>query len=265
VPAVLTLAQVWVDRGGHLKLLDAPVVPVDDASAIVTDGLRGSAVEQSVELLRAAVPLCTGGRALPVHAVEFIQELNERPLDAATLTWARERLREVSRRHGTLRWDDRLGVLAASTGTEQSAYMLYAMIVSGACMGLPGLQLPARVMLSFALSLGLPPVVGFWLRGGPVFRLTGIAVRRGNNPASRARCGWRGFVAWSPNMLAWASLGILMPLWTGPEARDSVVVTVLSAVWSLPLLVHFGGAMFSLVSPTRGLQDLLAGTSLAPR
>jgi uncharacterized RDD family membrane protein YckC len=265
VPAVLTLAQVWVDRGGHLKLLDAPVVPVDDASAIVTDGLRGSAVEQAVELLRAAVPLCTGGRALPVHAVEFIQELNEKPLDAATLTWARERLREVSRRHGTLRWDDRLGVLAASVGTEQSAYMLYAMIVSGACMGLPGIALPVRALVSILLCLALPAVVGFWLRGGPVFRLTGIAVRRGNNPASRARCGWRSFVAWSPNMLAWASLGILMPLWTDPEARDSVVVMVLSTVWSLPLLIHFGGAMFSLVSPTRGLQDLLAGTSLAPR
>jgi hypothetical protein len=66
-------------------------------------------------------------------------------------------------------------------------------------------------------------------------------------------------------MLAWTSLGMLMPLWTDPEASDSVVVMVLSTVWSLPLLVHAGGALFSLVSPTRGLQDLLAGTSLAPR
>ena len=96
-----------------------------------------------------------------------------------------ERLRDLSQRRSTLRWDDRLGVIAASLGTEQSVYMLFALSVTTAIV-LLGMQLSiTNAALSLSLAGAFPLLVGFWFRGGPVFRVTGVEVRRRNQPATR--------------------------------------------------------------------------------
>jgi len=262
LPPTLSLEQVWVEPGGRVKLLDAPLNPLQGRTAPADPEQSQSDVERAVRLLQLVASLCTGGRALPVHARVFAAELAARAPEAGTLTWAVERLRDLSQQHCTLRWDDRLGVLATSMGTEQAVYMLYAWSVASGCSLLTGLSFPLRAVLAIGLALSLPAMLGYWLRGGPVFRLTGIAVRRTDQPAGRMRCSVRNLVAWTPNMLVWSGYGLLETFMSNPRQHDATFLMLAPLVWTFPMLIHIAGAFFALLSPRRGLQDLIAGTSL---
>jgi uncharacterized RDD family membrane protein YckC len=264
LPPVLEIEQVWIEPGGRIKLLDAPLdlehrEPPTHPMPDMADAAR------AVQLLRQTADLYVRGVQLPVHAQVFGDELQGRPADAATLHWAVERLRDLSQRRSTLRWDDRLGVIAASLGTEQSVYLLFALSVTTAIV-LLGMQLSiTNAALSLSLAGAFPFLVGFWFRGGPVFRVTGVEVRRRNQPATRLRCALRNSAAWGPSMLSFCALGWLQLLTNDPELSRSGWALGLSMSWSLPMLLHAGGAIIAIASPRRGLQDLFAGTSLAAR
>jgi hypothetical protein len=275
LPSQLCLDQVWVEPNGRIKLLDAPLRTMANTSNPDPGMDTPEPVAGAVQVLRETTALCSRDAARAVHVQDFIDELQRRPEIASTLTWAAQTLREVSHRRCTLKWDDRLGVLAASMGTEQSFYILYGLLVAVGCAMITTIPLPLRVALAMSLAISLPALLGFWLRGGPVFRVTGTKVRNGNRPASRMRCGWRGFVAWAPAMIAWSLLGMVQTVGANPELREDgsmssdsaemLFYLVVSAGWSLPYLVFLLGALCTLIRPSRGVQDLLAGTSLVPR
>ena len=65
-----------------------------------------------------------------------------------------------------MKWDDRLGILAASVGTEHTFYMMYGLLVAGRCAMITAISLPLRVALAMLLTISLPVLLGFWLRGG---------------------------------------------------------------------------------------------------
>lgn len=272
LPTQLTLEQVWAEPNGRIKLLDAPVRTSAGTSGSddpCSDPCEPPAA--AVRLLREMTALCSGDAARAVHVQEFIDELERRPEDASTLEWAARRLREVSHRQGRLKWDDRLGILAASSGTEQSLYLLWAMLIGGLCALIDAIPLPWRAALAVLLAAALPVLLGYWLRGGPVFRITGTVVRHQNAPASRLRCGWRSLLAWSLSMIGWSLLGMMQT--PGSESgfpmtgnrEEALFYMAVSMVWSFAYLLFILGALCTLIRPSRGIQDYLAGTSLVPR
>ncbi|MGH7194955.1 MAG: hypothetical protein ACREJM_15690, partial [Candidatus Saccharimonadales bacterium] len=219
LPPSLSLEQVWITRGGRVKLLDAAIRPIsvsESATAspfaptpegqTVADGARDlagspfaavSPQARAVGLLRAVLALCTREPLLPSHVRAFADELAERPDTRDTLEWAVARLREVVRRPTALAWDDRLGVLAVTMGTELSIYMGAAF--GGVWLIASRLHWPIGASVAAALFAWLlPGIVGFVFRGGPAFWLTRIEVFRADGRrAGRWRCAWRNLVAWT--------------------------------------------------------------------
>lgn len=265
LPDELSLDQVWIEPGGRVKLLDAPLQPESPPSSETAGPGPTGKAENAAHLLQQAAEACARNQRLPVHAQTSVAELIARPAAPETLTWAIEQLRGLSHRHATLRWDDRLGVLAASTGVEQPVCTVAALAAAGLAARLLPHSVVQQVALAFAVALVVPVLFGFWFRGGPVFRLTGIEVRCGDRPASRLRCAWRSALAWGASVAAFSALGVAQQRISDLSASHDSGMLIVVLGWWPPLLAHALGALFSIVSPQRGVQDLLAGTSLAPR
>jgi eukaryotic-like serine/threonine-protein kinase len=270
LPTTLALSQIWIGRGGRLKLLDAPLLPLNQAFG---NGqlLTGPAPERAVALLRAAVQLCSQHQVLPTRVLNFTDELATRPATAETLAWAAGELRELVEEPTAIGWDDRLGILAVTIGTELS---LYTSLAYGLPLFLFGkLHWPIeRLAILFPLVLILPALMGFVFRGGPAFWLTRIQVLRSDRrPASRRRCAWRSFLAWSPLIALFGALVLATPTFQG----SSQAFKAGTLAWGLSMSAILGGEMLGLVfvvaaivavaRPQRGMQDELSGTWLAPK
>jgi hypothetical protein len=128
-------------------------------------------------------------------------------------------------------------------------------------------------VVTLAVSLTLTALFGilwaFVLRGGLLLRACGIAVVTGDGkPASRLRAFWRELVAWGLVPAAFwfgvlrgglptggIGMGTRLRITTGSEVAIGISLGVLFLV----------GVVWTLVHPTRGLQDRIAGTWLVPR
>ncbi len=271
LPGGLTLDLVWVDRGGHVKLLDAPVWPTRAATP-PEESTAASGPEGAVALLRSATELCTRGQILPLPAQAFVRALAGRPGDRETLAWAVEQLRDLSQRPAVLKWDYRLATLAVSLGTELSLYMALAFGAGYYAWGLSGLPVVVRAALVVVAVLLVPAVLGAWPRGGPVFWFTGVAVCRADGrPAGRLRCAWRNVLAWTPLTIPYCILGgcfLFLTAHSGQSfAPSKLAFTLLGLICCAELLGLVGvvGAVYAVVRPQRGIQDFLAGTRLVPR
>jgi len=281
LPQQLSLDQVWIARGGRLKLLDSPLTQYGTTAGAGPAPCRvhsGAADPRAVGLLHEAVLLCTRRQVLPLAVLNFADELAARPATCETLVWAAQWLREAVTQPAALSWDDRLGILAVSMGTELSFYTAFAV---GLPLLLAAFSLPvAKVVLLAPLGLLVPALVGFAFRGGPVFWLTRIDVLRSDGRrASRWQCGWRSLLAWAPIIVFYGLLGMLaakmgVTLLGGdgavPAGQLSDDPTTLwpflggVCVGELLGLLFFIGAVYAVARPQRGLQDLLSGTWLAP-
>jgi hypothetical protein len=141
----------------------------------------------------------------------------------------------------------------------------------------------AWVALSSVVCLSLPAVMGFAFRGGPVFRFMKIVVlHQDGQPASRLRCAWRNFLAFAGCLYFYSVIGafnakMLVSMWSGSyspaemfrfdNANPALGGLLLFSLCSseILLVVFIAGAIYALVRPQRGLQDLLAETRLVPR
>jgi hypothetical protein len=283
LPVGVGLEHVWVDRGGRVKLLDEPPTPNDKPESevpVATVPLDRAA--RAVQLLRSAAELLSRGRTLPGHAHDFLRELTGRPDDGATLAWAAEQLRAQADRPATLRWDDRLGVLCVSMGTEFNAVTLACGAAGWLAAQFDSIALPVWMFLAPLAALALPVAATYAFRGGPVFRLVGIEVRRRDGaPAGRWRCAWRGLLAWGGfvwfyTLIAWigvkAMSSVSQPTADG-AAGPLLTFTQDQMWWALPsiccseslILASAAGLLVAVLSPSRGLQDFLAGTRLVPK
>jgi hypothetical protein len=271
LPAPLSLDQVWVDRNGRVKLLDDPIQPVSVAAAEAGKA-SASAPERALTLLRAAAGLCTEGQVLPGHAQGFLQALAARPADEKALPWAVGQLRELCQRPARLRWDDRLGILGVTVGTEYNVYWLAGLLAAFLGWTLTG-RIGSSVVPALVLDAALPAALGFWLRGGPVFRFLGIEVRRASGRAAgQLRCAWRNVVAWVPLLLsnAWVPVMMIQPdtlafdPGKGVSVESGFLVLLMCAGSCLTVPALFG-VIYGVLRPQRGIPDLLAGTCLVPR
>jgi uncharacterized RDD family membrane protein YckC len=128
--------------------------------------------------------------------------------------------------------------------------------------GIPVYSFLSGVGVTVAMPLMVGAVVALplalVLRGGLGLRLSGIAVLDASHePATRVRCLFRGFCAWSPMWLVHVYWKV--PFRLHPDGLPFQVVTTLG------LILMTVGAAYALWRPERSLQDLLAGTRLVPR
>jgi uncharacterized RDD family membrane protein YckC len=266
LPESLTLEQVWVDRGGRVKLLDTPLDfpqksanPFNEEACNPFGGNAGAPHERAVNLLRSATASCTNERLLPARVAEFKAELAARPATGETLTWAAAQIREAAGHATALEWDERLGILGASMSFEATLYALMVSVVS-VVLGALFVVGATRFLLTALLGLAVPTIAGFVLRGGPVFRMAGIDVLRTNgNRASRLRCCCRGALAWIPVLAPVAAVT------SNIGVDDLFGMVILTCTFTLIAPFSVVGAIWSVARPRQGVQDRLAGTFLVPR
>jgi hypothetical protein len=276
-PHPLSLEQVWIDRSGRVKLLEAALTPEDAAA----DSAKAAS---AVGLLRAIADRSCGHESLPGHAHSFIEELRARPEETETLAWAARELEGMMDRPARLDWAYRMASMAVSSGTEFMVYMTACFAIPLAFLKLQEVHVILWVGLSCTLCMLLPAILGFAFRGGPVFRFMKIEVRRRDGrPASRLRCAWRSFLAYGGCLFFYSLFGafyarIIVDIiarrptsgfnfnfksWDNPMDAALALGSFCSA--ELLLVVFVAGAVYALVRPQRGLQDLLAETRLVPK
>ncbi|MBI1902224.1 MAG: RDD family protein [Planctomycetia bacterium] len=291
LPPGLALEQVWVDRSGRVKVLDAPLKPITDGAA-AGDGSGPPASagepitpEKAMDLLRTAGELCTRRQRLPSHAHDFLAELARRPRTRETLGWAAQELKGQIGRPAIIRWDDRLGMLCISMGVESQLYPLLAVAATrGLREVFPSWPRAAFYTSTAVLAVLIVALLGYFFRGGPFLQLLHTDVRRADGrPASRWRCMWRNLVTWAPWVIpdapfTWLGFEMLLsmqpamddPLAGSPEQFLSMFsqlpwMTGGACTGGLMILAFAVGGILTLVFPQRGLHDLLAGTCLVPK
>jgi hypothetical protein len=133
------------------------------------------------------------------------------------------------------------------------------------------------------VAAGLPVVQTIWLsvwpalwvlwafvfRGGLSYRLSGLALVRGNGrPALRVQCAWRALLVWLPVVGLMAAGAFLearyWSAWAGDGAPDWLLALA-NAAWWAALAVFPLYVFLALLSPRRAWHDRLAGTHLVPR
>ncbi len=137
----------------------------------------------------------------------------------------------------------------------------------------------------FVQGTGIPPTT-YWLaafstwptlwviwafltRGGISYRLTGIALVRGDGrPATRLQCAWRAFLVWAPlTGLLVLSFWLEQRYWSLWQAGSSPrwLFSLAAAVWYAVLLLLVVYVLLALLRPARTLHDRLSGVYLVPR
>ncbi len=125
---------------------------------------------------------------------------------------------------------------------------LHGWLLSGTDAALNFLVLCALVGLIGTFIFGVPP--GLFTSGLAV-------VTEYGEPASRLRSIWRSFLGWLPLLLGALALALCQAVPGATAAFPFVAFTfVLVELWLLSLTVR---------NPTRGLNDVIAGTWLVPR
>ncbi len=198
---------------------------------------------------------------MPGRALDLYAELEHKPDTPETMQWFLGQLEQISDTPGPLRWDERLGVLAISAGTEFSMLNASMLLIAIVCVGFIG----SKVLLCIVATT-IPAVLGYFFEGGPVFRIAQVKPRRAGKVAGRWLCAWRNFVAWLPGTLGVAFMNLfVVQLLMTDDVTDSSPMTegIVYFLLAVALIGFFIlGAGLSLAMPRRGLQDLLSGTEL---
>ncbi len=278
LPEQLSLAQVWADERGHAKLLEQPVLRLATVR-VANDQSRKKPIQEvnadqdfaalnPIELIKGLLDVFIDFQVVPAHVLTFREELEWLGEQQQPLEKIEQRLAELAELPAAWRWDDRAGILAVTMGLEMSILMT---LLGSMAMLLP-LLLPSVIvcsLLTFGLGSALVLLLGGLTRGGPVFRFSGVLVRRDQSlaPASALRCAVRNWVAWLPILIGLTSFAVMMAevirmAHLGVEEQMNLSVLVSLLLW-LPLaaITVFGG-IYSIARPSRGLQDWICGTRL---
>lgn len=268
LPDGLHPEQVWVNEAGEMKLLDAPIlsnsfVQTNDSDSEDNRSIDGEG--KSVTLLQTLLSELVAGSVVPGHIVDFHQKLMVSDKNLETLQWCCEELRDSSDRPSKWSWDDRVAVMASTMGIELFTLSSLSFGIVILMRMFSGLSSYALIGVVSACFYGLAVFLGFHFRGGPVFHLSGIEVRRTDwKRASKLRCGIRSAIAWAP--LAILNYAMMVQVSFGDQSTISAEAVVIFLVL---LLGVFGAVLFTLLgvavsvlNSRRGLQDFLSGTVL---
>ena len=287
LPQQLSLNQVWTNHSGHLKLLDRPLT-LPSQKMLGKVHSNPDPAKRAADLFSELLAVYSEQHSVPIHVIEFRNEFEARsrvagPGEKEHFAWAARQLAEFADRPSNWNWDDRLGLLAVAFGSE---FPIYAASVFMVGFLMISLSVPSPLQLgvvTFAAVAALAFAMGFVLNGGLAMKLSGIQVcrRRTNLTASRFRCGIRNLVAWILFIDLLVSLLVVIQISLfSVEAGDAVVdalgksivisgnsvgaaKSVFLLLGTLPaLFLIFFGVVWALISPPRGLPDLVAGTKL---
>lgn len=156
-------------------------------------------------------------------------------------------------------------------GTETVAYGVLALMTPWLLQGLAETSFEVWVFDSLLILATIPFAVGWALRGSPVFRLMRISVRRQDGAnASGLQCGLRSLIAWLPFVCLSSLQGFVLAAWLSERGDAGTLFSQSATIYGFlsvaALSIGFVlAAIYSTVSPQRGLQDLLAGTRLILR
>ena len=228
------------------------------------------APREPVGLITGLLDAFVNQQVVPAHVLTFRQELEVIGSEPAAFKKIADRLTELADLPSAWRWDDRTGVLAVTTGLEGS--ILVSLLVSMVlllALAEPSVWLAAST--SFLVSSLVVLVLGSTTHGGPVFRVSGVLVRRNKTlaPASPIRCAVRSLVAWSPLVLGVSLLAMIMAIQINQAhhqnewAADGDWLTLIMSLLLLPLSgVAALAGLYSILRPSRGIQDVICGTRL---
>lgn len=268
LPANLLLEQVLVDEHGRLKLLNMPI----HGASLSGEVAHEDAASAACHLLVAAFDAARAGQVISRHDQQLQAELAAKPANAATLDWVVAELRQAVRRPSRLTWDHRLGLLSISMFTEFGVYTSLIGIVAALPWLIPHLSIVFTAIVPAVMLALLPVVLGAFMGGGPVFRFAGVEVltSRSGKRAGKLRCAWRSLLAWFPLVASMTGFGFV-GLWAetlkspGSSGIQASFVAMLVLLFAFVIFLLFvAGLIVALVSPRRGIQDLMAGTVLLP-
>jgi hypothetical protein len=251
VPGSLAVAQVWVQRGGQIQLLDLPLGR--------TEGKEVPPEERSLALLGQVARQALAGerQPLPLHASTLLARLigAEQPYKRVEevqtdLAFARDRPTRVGRLHRGLH-------LLVQACLFVVAFV-FAQLLAALTLGKRTDTFPVLILQAVAGILWASAV-----RGGPSFSLCGLAlVGRDGRRAGRWRSAWRAFLAW---VQGYGLVALVSIFWTAflkphspqPANQQGVPfeVFLISVCLYTLLLVWL---------PRRTLHDRLAGTYVVP-
>jgi hypothetical protein len=135
------------------------------------------------------------------------------------------------------------------------------------------------LLASAAAALALPAVLGAAFRGGPVLRVLKIETLDARGKlASELRCAWRNMVVWSPILLPTGFLGALFlrPFFSVSQESEEEFAAIIQQLarskfallgicgFEVVAALFILGVIYALIRPQQGVQDILAGTRLAP-
>ncbi|MCH2180386.1 MAG: protein kinase [Mariniblastus sp.] len=281
LPDELSLAQIWLDDGCHTKLIDRPLVSIvidDNEYAHNTSQQSKDDSFRAVSLLQELADLLMRTKVFPISAQQFLIQLCSSLRDEDTLDWAIKELENLGKKMGDIGWDSRIGVLAVTVGFEG---LLYAMLTLAIFM-IVLFWLPISISWSFAAALFasmlLPFALNFWLLG-PVFRFMDIDIcTRQGRRASRLLSATRNSLAWLPLILACgcfvaisgaliADVREIQPAegtFANELLENRVMFYGLCSTLMVALATGIGGAIYSVLKPSRGIQDWIFKTLLLP-
>lgn len=277
LPAKLCLAQIWIEEAGHPKLLEHPIDAVAeglvDQPKTSDEQQRWNNEQQSLkpaELIKALLNVFVRHHQAPAHVLTFREEVDVLDLEKDGMTQIGDRLRELAEMPSAWKWDDRLGAMAISIGMELSIVSS----LSIAAVMLVALIEPGVIAMSVGMFVvsSLIAIVGGALSGGGVaFKISGVLVRENKTlqPASQLRTGLRTWVAWLPVIIGITGLSAITArnvvlAHHQPEITQVIDFYLIASVLAtfLMFFVAFLCSVFSILRPSRGIQDLVCGTRL---
>jgi uncharacterized RDD family membrane protein YckC len=282
LPEKLRINQVWVDQAGRMKLLDREL-PVKEAQVEFAIHDDPDPVVRASSMFANLLEFYTQHHSVPMHVIDFQRQFAARMQDGSkprqdNLKWANLQLADFADRPSHWEWDDRLGLLAVSFGSELPIYtatvFASGLLLIGILEQSPMQMGPALLCLGSAVAF----LSGYLFDGGLAMRFSGIQVcRKGvRYAASKLRCGIRSVVVWLPFIAIFVSLVIVIQLEFMKQSQrtdglnihigagDSTSmqsVFLLLGLIPLGLLIAFG-IIWALLRPSRAIPDLLVGTEL---
>ncbi len=299
--AAIQLDQFWLDQSGRVKLLAAPLHQSADDSIDVSPSLpqRSMSNRQAIGIVETLLDTMIQQHVMPEHVLDWRNELRTSTNDQDGIPRLRQQLSAIEDRPSTWKWDDRMGVLAATLGIEYSTLFSLTLGFSLVANYFFGCSIGTAGVITFLVCSLIVLLAGYLFRGGPAFRLSGVSVRRNSDlsPAAPVRCAIRCWVSWSMASLSLGMLAMLSSFGTFGEAQGmalgakpgmqpinidfsetdrqstvsfesfdesadvSLVFGLLVAFIPVTSLIVVGCA-YSLFRPSRGIADLICGTKL---
>ncbi len=284
VPTRMNAESVWLDQSGHIKLLDQPILrnsdegsqPNVDSTKSDDDSVNQPVWLSSFGMMANLLDRFIASQVVPAHVLTFRKELEIVRGEDDSLRTIGIRLGELADQPSAWSWDDRVGVMAISTGIEYGTASSLGATFAIALAYVNDFSLPQIGLLAVGCCSLIAILTGGLCRGGPIFLLTGVMVRRNKTlePASWIRCAFRNWVTWLPFAFFIAWIAIMAEFFVDPRfvtaSQTGFDFSDLADPWligstllMLPTtMMMMFGPLYAILKPSRGIQDVIAGTRL---